>query len=323
LEVQVGVPPVHASVPVLQGFDAGHAEPSTHVMHAPVEEQTSFIPQLVPGWSVPVSLQTGAPVEQSIFAVLQAALGGQVASWLQATHVPMPSHTWFMPQDVPAALFVDSTHEAITPSHFCAPSLQGLVTMHGAPSVHATQAPATPQIWSVAQAPQSSVLPQPSSGVPQAAPRSTQVFGVQPHRFAWPLPPHDFGAVQRPMPHTRKPPHPSVMMPQSALFAAHEVGVHAPSPHWFAPAAPQVWPVAQVPQITTSPQPSESAPQFALSWVQVFGAQLPVPHWLGTPTPPQVCPVGQAPQVMVAPQPSKVVPHPTPRSAQLFGVQLP
>ncbi len=118
MALQVGVPPVHESVPVLQGFDAGQLDPSTHVMHVPEDPQISFIPQLVPAWSVPVSLQTGAPVEQSIVAVLHAALGGQVAPWLHATHVPIPSHTWFMPQDVPAATFVDSTQEAMAPSHF-------------------------------------------------------------------------------------------------------------------------------------------------------------------------------------------------------------
>jgi hypothetical protein len=72
-----------------------------HALQTP-PPQNWFTPQLVPSVRVPLSVQTGAPLVQTIAAVWHGLLDVQVAPAVQATHVPAPSHTWPVPQLVPA-----------------------------------------------------------------------------------------------------------------------------------------------------------------------------------------------------------------------------
>jgi hypothetical protein len=76
---------------------------------------------------------------------------------------------------------------------------------------------------------QTSVPPQPSSPVPHCQPSCAHVFGVHPHWFATPEPPHVFGAVHDPQ--SSVAPHPSETGPQFAFAVAHVFGVQVPAPH--------------------------------------------------------------------------------------------
>ena len=63
--VQIGVPVSQATLPVRHGLPLMlQVAPTVQLTQLPVEPQTLFVPQLVPAArSVPLSLQTGAPVE--------------------------------------------------------------------------------------------------------------------------------------------------------------------------------------------------------------------------------------------------------------------
>jgi hypothetical protein len=74
----------------------------------PVEPQTLFVPQLVPAVrSVPLSLQTGVPVEQASAPRWQALAGKQAAPSAQAAHCP-ERHTIPAPHEVPFGWSPDS-----------------------------------------------------------------------------------------------------------------------------------------------------------------------------------------------------------------------
>jgi len=62
-----GTPVLHVVVPVRQGFpETAQLAPTVQSPQAPAAEQTLSVPQLVPaGSGVPLSLQTGVPVEQA------------------------------------------------------------------------------------------------------------------------------------------------------------------------------------------------------------------------------------------------------------------
>jgi hypothetical protein len=79
------------------------------------------------------------------------------------------------------------------------------------------------QVAGGVQFPQSSTPPQPSAASPHCAPTLAHVFGVQPHAFASPAPPHVSGARQTPQ--LSVPPHPSGIEPQFFPWAVHVVGV--------------------------------------------------------------------------------------------------
>jgi hypothetical protein len=65
-------------------------------MHAlqPPPPQNWFTPQLVPSATLPLSVQTGAPLVQTVAAVLHGpVVDVQEAPAVQATQVPAPSQT--------------------------------------------------------------------------------------------------------------------------------------------------------------------------------------------------------------------------------------
>jgi hypothetical protein len=86
------------------------------------------------------------------------------------------------------------------------------------------------------QVPQSSLPPQPSSATPHSAPRSEQVFGLQPQTLTSPSPPHDDGAVHAPQSSIE--PQPSAIVPQFFPCIAQVLGLQ---PHALGtPPPPQV-----------------------------------------------------------------------------------
>ena len=77
---------------VWQGFVEAHVAPAVQAMQAWLDEQTMFVPQLVPaGWKTrPV--QTGEPEPHSMVASrTQGSVEVQVAPWLQ-TQQPPPEY---------------------------------------------------------------------------------------------------------------------------------------------------------------------------------------------------------------------------------------
>ena len=86
---QVGVPLLQeVVVPPRQTIPGSHAAPTVHT-HAP-EVQASPLPQAVPSRTLPVSVQTGAPVSQVIAAVLQrgSVVDGQAVPAAHGTQLP-------------------------------------------------------------------------------------------------------------------------------------------------------------------------------------------------------------------------------------------
>lgn len=104
VSVHVGVVVEQSSVPVSQALLAGvHAAPFTHGTHAPVSH-TFDMPQDVPfGSDLPVSTQTGRPVEQSIAPTWQTLVVMHDWPSSQLMHVPL-SQTMPVPHDVPLLL---------------------------------------------------------------------------------------------------------------------------------------------------------------------------------------------------------------------------
>jgi hypothetical protein len=96
----------HAHIPAIQLVPALHMPwqqgwPSApHPVHCPIKSQASMLPQLVPGASVPDTVQTGPPEVQLIWAVRHTG-PLQLAPAVQSTQVPTDEQTLFVPQVVP------------------------------------------------------------------------------------------------------------------------------------------------------------------------------------------------------------------------------
>jgi hypothetical protein len=114
LSLQTGVPVEHESVPVWQAFVAGVQGPFCwQVPHTPLL-QTMLVPHEAPFALLPVSVQTAAPVVQTIAPVRQRFVGLQVVPAVQATHAPL-LHTMFVPHEVPLVLVCPVSMHDITP----------------------------------------------------------------------------------------------------------------------------------------------------------------------------------------------------------------
>ena len=121
--------------PAWQGFAAGvQVMFRVHGEQVP-SAQTMLAPQVVPLAALADSVQTGAPVSQVMVPVRQGLpLIGQVIPAWQATQVPAPSHTLFVPQPVPAAAgVVLSLQTAIPLSQASAPWWQAFAGTQDAP----------------------------------------------------------------------------------------------------------------------------------------------------------------------------------------------
>jgi hypothetical protein len=88
VSVQLGVPPLHVSVPWSHTFEGVHDPPLEHVMQLPLS-QTCPMPHDVPLRTLlPVSLHTGWPVAQSIEPTWQVLLGEHDAPSVHGPHMP-------------------------------------------------------------------------------------------------------------------------------------------------------------------------------------------------------------------------------------------
>jgi hypothetical protein len=100
------VPVEHDVVPVLQGLAGWQPTFAAHTEQPPLLH-TMLVPHDVPFVTLPVSVQTGAPVSQTIAPVRHGLpLTVQVAPVWQVMQVPATLHTLFVPQLVPAATAV-------------------------------------------------------------------------------------------------------------------------------------------------------------------------------------------------------------------------
>jgi hypothetical protein len=154
---------MHVCAPVLQevtpslqkvGFVV-HDEPAVHATQLPLLLQTWLVPQLVPADFWLPSTQVWLPVLHEVMPLKQAELGlvVQLAPAVQPMHPPEPLHTWLVPQLVPAAFGVPSTHCWLPVLHEVMPLAQaalGLVAQAW-PAVQETQLPEPLHTWLVPQ----------------------------------------------------------------------------------------------------------------------------------------------------------------------------
>jgi hypothetical protein len=136
--------------------------PSVHATQFPSEEQTWLVPQLAPvAFCVPLT-QVLVPVAHEVVPV-KHGLGLALHAWpaVQLAQVPAPSHTWLVPQLVPADLLPESRHT-------CTPEVQEVTPVRQAPgfvvqawpAVQLTHAPAPSQTWFVPQPVPAGLLPE-------------------------------------------------------------------------------------------------------------------------------------------------------------------
>jgi hypothetical protein len=121
--------PVTQDVTPLRQIDglAVHAWLAVHDTQVPVPLHTWFVPQVVPAAVLPLSTHFGAPEAQSMTPVLHGEPGlvVQAVPAAHVTHCPLPLHTMFDPQAMPAVALSPSTQPEADP-HATTPSLQGL-----------------------------------------------------------------------------------------------------------------------------------------------------------------------------------------------------
>ncbi len=99
-----------------------------------------FVPHEVPLATLPVSPQTGAPLEHAIAPVRQTLLGVQAVPTAQSPHWP-PPHTLLLPHEVPFATFPVSTQTDAPVTQEVAPVRQALAGVQAAPAVQAVHFP--------------------------------------------------------------------------------------------------------------------------------------------------------------------------------------
>jgi hypothetical protein len=168
------------------------------------------------------------------------------------------------------------------------------------------------QVWPTPQPPQSSMPPQPSLPMPHCHPSVEHVWGLQPHWFIIPAPPHVAGGEH--VPQGRRLPQPSSTCPHVAPCCAQDFGVHGPRPHLRKPPPPQVWPVGQLPHERVPPQPSGICPHCAPKSEQLKGVHLQ------TCASQDVLAWEQVPQSTGRPQASVPAPHSQWRAGQPVGI---
>jgi hypothetical protein len=149
----VWVPVAHEVTPVRQpGLGLlVQVVPATQATQLPVPVQTRSGPQAVPAVTVVESTQRVVPVLQSMTPVRQGAPGlvAHAAPGVQAPQKPLPSHTWALPQDVPASRAAPSAHCCIPVAQLVTPARHGAALVaHPSPARHATQVPVALQTWS-------------------------------------------------------------------------------------------------------------------------------------------------------------------------------
>jgi hypothetical protein len=131
VSTQVIAPVVQAVVPSLHLFGfVAQVVPAVHGTQVPLPLQTILVPQEVPAVLLPPSTQVIAPVVHDVMPVRQTpGLPVHELPAVQATHVPLPLQTMFVPQEVPAVLLVPSMQTIAPVEQDVVPFLQlfGLV----------------------------------------------------------------------------------------------------------------------------------------------------------------------------------------------------
>jgi hypothetical protein len=146
---QTGKPVAHDVVPgFLQGLVGVQAAPFMQVPQVPPRQnmvEPVAGPQLVPsGANVPVSVQTGAPVLQTMAPVWHLLVGVHDIPAVQAMHALAALHTMFVPHEAPTALLAPSIHADEPVVQDVVPTLQrlGFVVHPVRPGVHVAHVPA-------------------------------------------------------------------------------------------------------------------------------------------------------------------------------------
>lgn len=144
------MPDAHEVTPVLQpafGF-VEHATPATQAPHVPLL-QTRSGPQVVPFGTFVESMHVVEPLLHEVMPALQGAPGFEVQAF-PATHMPQKpfaSQTCPLPQFVPAAFGVPSTHTEAPDAHEVTPFRQAALRLvvQADPAVHGVHTPAALQ----------------------------------------------------------------------------------------------------------------------------------------------------------------------------------
>jgi hypothetical protein len=127
------------------GFALGtQAVPATQTLHVPPRHTSEPPHAAASGWNA-VSVQTGAPLAQTVDAAVAQAEGVQAAPSVHAVQTPLVLQTPVTEPDVqgvPALANVASTQTGAPVEHAVdAEVAQGLEEVQAAPSVHAVQTP--------------------------------------------------------------------------------------------------------------------------------------------------------------------------------------
>ncbi len=111
------------------------------LLHLPAQH-SSLAPQEVPlVTGLPVSEQTGTPVEHTVVPMSHGLAGVQTAPSVHALHAPL-SQTSLVPHVVPLAASLPLSLQTGTPVvHDVVPVWQLLAGVHAAPTVHGVQVP--------------------------------------------------------------------------------------------------------------------------------------------------------------------------------------
>jgi hypothetical protein len=143
--VQTFVPDEQSTYPIKHVLPPGlQAALLVHVLHMPLS-QTMFVPHGVPLATLVVLPHTDMPVVHDVVPDWQTLPPGlQAAFAVHPLQVPLPSQTWFVPHEVPAAALALVSLQEMPPSTQAAvPTWQALMGgTQGAPGVHAAQLPA-------------------------------------------------------------------------------------------------------------------------------------------------------------------------------------
>jgi hypothetical protein len=275
-------------VPFLQGFGfVAQPLPAVQAPHTPAPLQTMFVPQLVPAALLPASMHVIEPVEHDVIPFLQAAFGFvvQPLPGVHVPHAPEPLQTMFVPQLVPAALLLPSTHVNEPVEQDVVPFLHaafGFVAQE-LPAVHAMQVPAPLQTMFVPQLAPAALLVASMQDITPVAHDVVpflQTLGLVLHPLPAVHPP------QIPMLQTRFVPHvvPFATFPVSAQTGTpvtHEV---APVLQWFAgwqPAPVVHGPHEPLLQTMFIPHDVPLARFRPVSEHVIIGEQVWVPAWHG------------------------------------------
>ncbi len=140
-----GAPVEHSIAPSRQGLVGVQLMPALQATHAPEALHTMPAPHDEPAGALPVSAQSGAPVEHAIEPVRHGVVGVHEAPSEHSTHSAEALQTRPSPHDMPTPRLPVSRHSAVPPEHEIVAVRQRLLVTQGVPSRHVMQPPAPSQ----------------------------------------------------------------------------------------------------------------------------------------------------------------------------------